>query len=134
MLTLDDYEVQPHSVYYANEQTDIIYFNGSTIEFSCDVICKHNCEILILYNDTSFLFDNGFFSIPFDYTVKEYKSESSQKHTLRIIEANATSVGSYQCLTKVWNATYIVNKEIHFHMAGMYAWLYVYLHCFGVAI
>ena len=118
---VDDYKVQPHSVYYANEQTDIIFFNGNTIEFSCDVFCKHNCESLIFYNNSSFLLDGNIYGVPFDYNVKVHKSEDLQNLTLKVIKANATSVGSYQCLTEVWNAAYIVNKKINFHMAGIFA-------------
>lgn len=115
----EDYNVQPRSVYYADVQAeDIIYFNGSTIEFSCNIFCEHKCESLIIYNNASILWPYGYDDVPFDYKVNVYKSKYSRNHTLKIIKANATSAGSYLCLAEVWNNTYIVNKEIYFHMAG----------------
>ena len=91
------------------------------IEFSCDVFCEQNCESLISYSDIFFLLDGNIYGVPFDYNMKVNKSEYWHNLILNIIKANATSVESYQRLTKAWNTVYIVNKIINFHMAGIFA-------------
>ena len=78
----------------------------------------------MFYNNTFLLLDG--YSAPFDYEAEVYKSEHYQNHTLKIIKANATNAGSYLCLAEVWNNTYIVNKEIHFHMAGSYMYICIF--------
>lgn len=111
------YSVQPHSIYYPNEPADVIYFSGSTIEFTCDVFCERSCESLLLYNKSFPLIHHNIFRVPLEYQL--YNSGRPAKVTLKIINATASSAGSYQCLTEAWNNTYIVNKESRFRMAGM---------------
>ena len=84
------------------------------IEFSHDVFYEHNCESLISYSDIFFLLDGNIYGVPFDYNVKVNKSEYWHNRILKIIKANATSVESYQCLTKTWNTVYIVNKTSNY--------------------
>ena len=120
------YSVQPHSIYYPNGPADVIYFSGSTIEFTCDVFCEHSCQSLLFYNKL-FPLTHGnildsIFGIPLEYQL--YNSGHPAKATLKIINATASSAGSYQCLTEAWNNTYIANKERRFQMAGM---CYTYL-------
>ena len=114
---LVEYNVQPHSIYYPNEPADVIYFSGSTIEFTCDVFCERNCESLLFYNKLFLLTHRNIFGAPLEY--KLYNSGYPAKVTLKITNATASSAGSYQCLTEAWNNTYIVNKESKFQMAGM---------------
>lgn len=125
-ILLVGYSVQPHPIYYADEPADVTYFEGSTIEFSCDVFCEHNCESLIFYNRSFLLLDGNIFGAPFDY--KLYRYDSSAKLTLKVTNAGASSTGSYQCLTKAWRDTYIANKEINFHMTGSYVYTCIDAH------
>ena len=117
---LDWYDVQPHSIYYPSEPADVIYFGGSTIEFTCDVFCQRNCQTRLLYNNSngSFLLLRGnIFDAPLKFELNYFEHS---KVTLRITNATASSAGSYQCLTEAWKNTYIVNKEATFRMAGMF--------------
>ena len=113
---LDWYNVQPHSIYYPSEPADVIYFSGSTIEFTCDVFCQRNCQTRLFYNNSFLLLSNNIFNAPLKY---ELNNSGHSKVTLTITNATASSAGSYQCLTEAWKNTYIVNKEVTFRMAGM---------------
>ena len=117
---LVSYNVHPHSIYYSNEPVDVIYFKGSTIEFTCDVFCQHHdgCESRIFYNNSLILGQHNLYGDLLKYTW--HKSEHSAKVVIKITDATGT--GSYQCLTAVWRDrgrdAYIVSKEANFRMAG----------------
>ena len=125
-VLLVTYNVQPHPLHYSNEAMDIIYFNGSTIDFTCDVVCEHECETLIYYNKSFLLTHNNLFNVPLDiYKLSGVKYP--EKLALKIVNATAKSIGSYLCVTEAWNGIYIINKEINFKMAGMCVCMHV--HC-----
>ena len=120
------YNVQPRSIYYPNEPADVIYFSGSSIEFTCDVFCERDCESLLFYNNSFLLIRGNIYGAPLEYKI--YNSGHPAKVTLKISNATASSAGSYQCLTEAWRNTYVVNKESKFQMAGMCT----YTHSQGV--
>jgi len=112
MFSVVDYNVQPHPIYYPSEPADVTYFSGDTIEFTCDVFCEQSCESQIYYNKSSFL-------LPFNLNNNYELHILAKRTTLKITNANAGSSGSYQCLTKVWENSYVFSKEINFYMTGM---------------
>lgn len=121
MFCVVDYSVHPHPIYYPSEPADVIYFSGDTIEFTCDVFCERHCESLIYYNKSSFLLDSNIYNVPFNYEL-DISGHPAKRTTLKITNANASTTGSYQCLTKVWKKSYVFSKEINFRMTGM-TWL-----------
>lgn len=120
------FSVNPHPIYYPKQPADVIYFNGSTIEFTCDVSCEQDCQTLVYYKSGSksfYLVHDNLYGVPLKYQLDD--SEYPPKFTLKFTGANADNSGSYQCLTRawpmnnVWPKFYIVSKEIKFQMAGM---------------
>ena len=122
-IVLVHYSVQPYPIYYPDETADVIYFDGSTIEFTCKYFCEHDCDSQVYYKtrDKSFcLVDENLCEAPFDFNIT-YHPGYPANVTVKITNANVSSAGSYQCLTPAWHTTYVINKETNFQMAGKHS-------------